>query len=60
MTIQKKKYEESLKSTPGPVKNADIPNIRIDIDGIVAYARQKGVQPFYLSDSEKEQFIIRS
>ena len=57
---QRKKYEASLANTPGPVAFEDIPDIEIDIKGLLAYAKEKGVEPGYLSEEEKEHFIVRN
>ena len=59
MLGQMKRYKTSLANTPGPVAFEDIPNIKIDMKGLLAYAKEKGVEPAYLSDEEKERFIIR-
>ena len=51
-----KKYQESLEHTPEP---EDIINpVAIDYKGLVNYAKSKGVEPFELSESEKNSFII--
>ena len=52
-----KKYYESLDNTPQP-EPIDHP-MEIDYNGLVEYAKQKGVQPCDLSDAEKESFIIQ-
>ena len=52
------KYEESLKNTPGPVRLADLPPMVIDYRGLLAYAKEKGVQPGMLSKKEKMTFVI--
>lgn len=56
---QMKKYKESLKSTPGPIMLSQIP-MKIDLRGIIAYAKEKGVQPAMLSEEEKQRFVIKS
>lgn len=53
-----KKYYESLEHTPEPDVIAH-PMV-IDYKGLIHYARQKGVQPCDLSESEKERFVIQS
>jgi len=59
MLGQMKRYKASLANTQGPVAFEDIPNIKIDMKGLLAYAKEKGVEPAYLSDEEKERFIVR-
>lgn len=59
MLGQMKRYKASLTNTPGPIAFEDIPNIKIDMKGLLTYAREKGVEPAYLSDEEKERFIVR-
>ena len=51
-----KKYQESLERTPEP---KDLINpVAIDYKGLVSYAKSKGVEPFELSESEKNSFVI--
>lgn len=57
MNGQMKKYKESLQKTPGPVSLNSLPPVKLDLRGIMKYARQKGVQPFDLSPEEKKAFI---
>lgn len=52
-----KRYRESLARTPGPVLAKDIPDMRIDLRGLSAYAKERGVQPAELSDEEKRRFL---
>ena len=51
------RYRESLAHTPGPIMAKDIPNVRIDLRGLSAYARERGVQPIDLSEEEKKRFL---
>ena len=46
------KYAESVKNTPYYTGN--IPSVKIDYRGLIAYARKKGVSVHDLSDEEKE------
>lgn len=52
------RYKKSLASTPGPVLSKDIPPVRIDLRGLSAYARERGVQPADLKDEEKSAFVF--
>lgn len=53
------KYKESLKNTPGPIRLQDLPPMVIDYRGLLAYAKEKGVQPGMLSDEEKNSFVLK-
>ena len=53
------RYNESLAQTPGPVLPKDLPRITVDYRGLLAYAKQKGIDPSTLSDDEKQQFVTR-
>ena len=54
-----KGYKEYLKVMEPPVMPSQLPKGEFDFKGLIAYAREKGVEPAYLSDEEKERFIIR-
>ena len=51
------RYRESLAQTPGPIMQSDLPSVVVDLRGISAYARERGVQPAQLSDEEKARFV---
>ena len=53
------RYKESLKNTPDytPLKQA--PQIKMDLSGLLKYAKKKGVQPVQLSEAEKKKFVIK-
>ena len=53
------RYKESLKNTPGPVRLQDLPPMVIDYRGLLAYAKEKGVQPGLLSEQEKMAFVLK-
>ena len=52
------KYKESLKNTPEPIRLQDLPPMVIDYRGLLAYAKEKGVQPGMLSNEEKQAFVL--
>lgn len=52
----KKKYEESIANTPGPVSLDDIPKVIIDYKGLLSYAKEKGCKPDELSFDELKTF----
>lgn len=58
MNGQMKRYRESLSRTPGPIMPSQLPNVKLDMRGMVRYAKEKGVPPIQLSDKEKEKFMI--
>lgn len=49
------RYKESLKTTK---IQKPIRNIRFDYKAIIAYAEEKGVDPYDLTDEEMERFVI--
>ncbi len=51
------RYRKSLAATPGPIMAADLPAVTVDLRGISAYARERGVQPSELTDDEKARFV---
>ena len=57
-TINYKKYRAVLKSMPAPIMPNQIPSgVKMNLSGLLAYAKEKGVQPGDLSDAEKNRFI---
>ncbi len=50
-----KSYNQSV--LVGPYRKADIPDIKIDYRGLIAFAHQKGVRVCDLTDDEKNRFI---
>ena len=51
------RYKESLKNTPKPVMPSQISIKKIDLSGLLKYAKSKNVSPAKLSESEKAKFI---
>ena len=51
------RYKESLKNTPKPIMPSQIANNKIDLKGLMAYAKSKNMSPASLSESEKQKFI---
>lgn len=37
------KYKESLKNTPKPVLMSSLPKIKIDLSGLIKYAKSKNI-----------------
>lgn len=57
MNGQMKKYKESLGKTPGPIMPSQLPKVKLDMRGLVRYAREKGVEPICLTEEEKNRFM---
>ena len=58
MSIQMKKYRESLANTPEPILLSQLTQ-RLDLRGLMDYAKSKGVTVAELSVEEKKRFIIQ-
>ena len=56
MSGQMKKYKESLEDTPNSILLSQISK-KIDLRGIMNYAKKKGIKVSQLSESEKLKFI---
>ena len=57
MNGQMNKYRESLRNMGAPAPLSKCPQIKMDLSGMLKYAKQKGVQPFELSEAEKKNFM---
>lgn len=53
MNEQMKKYKESLGITPGPILPSQIPKVKLDMRGLVKYAKERGITPIDLTKEEK-------
>ncbi len=58
MNGQMKKYKESFSRTPGPIMPSQIPKVKLDMRGLVKYAKERGVAPVDLTQEEKERFMM--
>ncbi len=58
MNGQKKSYEQILSEMGRPVDIDDIPNRKMDLKGLLRYARGKGKKVSELSEEEKRKFIF--
>ncbi|MCI8578028.1 MAG: hypothetical protein HFG64_11075 [Lachnospiraceae bacterium] len=52
-----KKYRESLAQTPEPILLSQCPKIKLDLRGLMQYAKDKGVKVADLTEKEKVRFI---
>ena len=57
MNGRMERYRASLAETAGPVSLRDCPQVKMDLRGLMAYARERGVQPVDLSHDEKVRFV---
>ena len=57
MNGQMKKYKESLLQTPMPVMPSQIADTKLDLKGLLSYAKLKQVSPALLSDKEKALYL---
>lgn len=48
MNGQMKKYKESLSRTPGPIMPSQIPKVKLDMRGMVKYAKERGIAPIVM------------
>ena len=57
MNGQKKSYEQILKEMEGPIDIDKIPNRKMDLKGLLRYARKVGKKVSELTEKEKSKFI---
>ncbi|MCD7819252.1 MAG: hypothetical protein LUH07_09415 [Lachnospiraceae bacterium] len=57
MNGQMKRYKESLENTPEPISLNQIQK-KVDLRGIMSYAKERGMHVAQLSEQEKNMFII--
>ncbi|MBR1693396.1 MAG: hypothetical protein IJ711_11580 [Lachnospiraceae bacterium] len=56
MNGQMKKYKESLVNTPEPILLSQITQ-KMDMRGLIHYAREKGVKVAQLTERERMSFL---
>lgn len=54
---QMKRYRESLATMPEPILLSQCPQMKLDIRGLMKYAKEKGKKVVELTEAEKKQFI---
>ena len=52
-----KKYKESLEKTPEPILLSQCPKVKMDLKGLMEYAKKQGKKVIELTDVEKNRFI---
>ena len=54
-----KKYKDSLAKTGEPIRLDCCPKIKMDLPGLMEYAKKQGKQVIDLTEEEKKVFIIK-
>ena len=57
MNGQMKRYRESLATMPDPILLSQCPQIKMDLRGLMKYAKSKGKKVVELTEEEKNLFI---
>lgn len=57
MIGQMTKYKESLKHMPEPIMLSQIQR-KLDLRGLMKYAKEKGVKVTQLTNEEKDRFLL--
>lgn len=57
MNGQMTNYRNLLNSAVLPIMPSELPKIRIDYAGLLAYAKSKGVRVIELSEEERNSFV---
>ena len=57
MNGQVRRYKESLAKMSDPVLLSQCPKVRLDLRGLMRYAKEKGVKVTDLTEKEKAVFI---
>ena len=57
MNGQMRRYKESLAKMSDPVLLSQCPKVRLDLRGLMRYAKEKGVKVTDLTEKEKAVFI---
>ena len=56
-TINYEKYNSTLQNMPAPILASQIPDVKIDLPGLISYAHDKGVKVGDLTVEEKNRFL---
>lgn len=57
MNGQMRRYKESLTKMSEPILISQCPKVKLDLRGLMQYAKEKGVKVIELTEKEKEAFI---
>ena len=53
-----KRYKESLAKTPEPILLSQCPKIKMDLRGMMKYAKSQGKKVVELTEKEKQLFML--
>ena len=51
------RYLESLRGTPAPILNSELPEVSFDVNEIMAFAKKRSVAVWELTEEELAPFI---
>ena len=54
-----KKYKESLEKTADPISLSQHPQVKMDLQGMMKYAKEQGKKVIELTEEEKDTFIYK-
>ena len=57
-TINYDRYLSALQNMPAPIMVDQLPDVQIDLIGLIEYAHRKGVKAGELTEEEKNRFIV--
>ncbi|MBO5347067.1 MAG: hypothetical protein J6A45_02915 [Lachnospiraceae bacterium] len=57
MNGQMKRYKNSLLTMPEPIPLSKCPQIKLDLSGLMKYAKSKGMKVIDLTEAERAMFI---
>lgn len=57
MNGQMRRYKESLAKMSEPILLSQSPKIKLDLRGLMQYAKKKGVKVIELTEKEKAMFV---
>lgn len=55
--INYEKYYEDIKNMPEPIQPSQLPQMKIDFKGMVAYAKEQGVTLGDLPEEERDSIL---
>lgn len=58
MNGRMKRYKESLAKTPEPILLSQCPKIKMDLRGMMKYAKSQGKKVVELTEKEKQLFML--
>ena len=56
-TMNYNRYYQAMENMREPIMPSQLPKFKMDINGMVAYAREQGKKVAELSEIEREKFI---